>query len=70
MCYLYLFLSYGDRFTIGIPGRLFAGLWMIVGIILMIVMVGSIGTSLTTIIIDTSVTLYGTKVRLPCLTDY
>ena len=58
----YLFFSYGDRSPRGFVARIFAIIWVLIGLVITSIFTGVVTTSLTAITLSTDVKLYGTKV--------
>ena len=56
------FLRYGDRSPRGYAARVFAIVWVLVGLVVISITTGVITTSLTAITLSTDVKLYGAKV--------
>ena len=56
--------SYGDRSPRGFLARIFAIIWVLVGLVITSIFTGVVTTSLTAITLSTDVKLYGTKVSL------
>ena len=56
---------YGDIAPVGIPGRLFAIMWVLTGLIIISIFTGVITTALTVSSLSTSMKLYGLSVRGP-----
>ena len=54
--------SYGDRSPRGFVARIFAIVWVLVGLVITSIFTGVVTTSLTAITLSTDVKLYGTKV--------
>ena len=54
--------SYGDRFPQSVGGRLFAVVWILVGICLCSIFTAALTSSLTTLSMETKIALPGTKV--------
>jgi hypothetical protein len=54
---------YGDRSPRGYAARVFAILWVLVGLVVISITTGVITTSLTAITLSTDLQLYGAKVR-------
>ena len=54
--------SYGDRFPLSVGGRLFAVLWILVGICVCSIFTAALTSSLTTLSMETKIALPGTKV--------
>ncbi|XP_065070746.1 uncharacterized protein LOC135695552 [Rhopilema esculentum] len=55
-------VGYGDIAPVGVPGRLFAIMWVLTGLIIISIFTGVITTALTVNSLSTSVNMYGTKV--------
>lgn len=61
--YFFFFLcSYGDRYPRSIGGRLFAVMWILVGMVIISIFTAALTSSLTTLSLETKVKLPGTKV--------
>ena len=56
-------VGYGDIAPVGVPGRLFAIIWILTGLVIIAIFTGVITTSLTVVALSSNVKLYGTKVR-------
>lgn len=54
--------SYGDRSPRGFLARIFAIVWVLVGLVITSIFTGVVTTSLTAITLSTDVKLYGAKV--------
>ncbi|KAJ7390406.1 hypothetical protein OS493_025663 [Desmophyllum pertusum] len=54
--------SYGDRSPRGFVARIFAIVWVLVGLVITSIFTGVVTTSLTAITLSTDVKLYGTKI--------
>jgi len=55
-------VGYGDIAPVGIPGRIFAIMWVLTGLIIISIFTGVITTALTVSSLSTSLKLYGTSV--------
>lgn len=55
-------VGYGDIAPVGVPGRLFAIIWILTGLVIIAIFTGVITTSLTVVALTSNVKLYGTKV--------
>ena len=55
-------VGYGDIAPVGVPGRLFAVIWILTGLVIIAIFTGVITTSLTVVALSSNVKLYGTKV--------
>ncbi|XP_057304187.1 uncharacterized protein LOC130641408 [Hydractinia symbiolongicarpus] len=55
-------VGYGDIAPVGVPGRLFAVIWILTGLVIIAIFTGVITTSLTVTALSTNVKLYGTSV--------
>ncbi|KAK2569379.1 Potassium voltage-gated channel subfamily A member 10 [Acropora cervicornis] len=55
-------VGYGDRFPLSVGGRLFAVVWILVGICVCSIFTAALTSSLTTLSMETKITLPGTKV--------
>ena len=63
MKYFYYCLgSYGDRYPRSIGGRLFAVMWILVGMVIISIFTAALTSSLTTLSLETKVKLPGAKV--------
>ena len=60
----YQFFRYGDIAPVCVPGRLFAVVWILTGLVIIAIFTGVITTSLTVIAMSADVKLYGATVRL------
>ena len=58
------FPRYGDRSPKAIPARVFAIVWILIGLVIISITTGVIATSLTAITLSTDLQLYGAKVRV------
>ena len=56
-------VGYGDIAPVGVPGRLFAIIWILTGLVIIAIFTGVITTSLTVVALSSNVKLYGTKVK-------
>ena len=56
-------VGYGDIAPVGVPGRVFAIIWILAGLVIIAIFTGAIATSLTVVAMSSSLKLYGTKVR-------
>jgi hypothetical protein len=64
--YLYIpsrIFRYGDRSPVTIPGRLFAIVWVLMGLVIISIVTGGIVTSITSILVVQEDKLYGAQVR-------
>ena len=57
-------VGYGDISPVGVPGRLFAVVWILTGLVIIAIFTGVITTSLTVVALSSNVKLYGTSVSL------
>ena len=57
-------LSYGDIAPVSIPGRSFAIIWILVGLVITAILTGAITTSLTSSVMASSAKIYGTSVSV------
>jgi len=55
-------VGYGDIAPVGVPGRLFAVIWILTGLVIIAIFTGVISTALTVVALSSNVKLYGTKV--------
>ena len=55
-------VGYGDIAPVGVPGRLFAVVWILTGLVIIAIFTGVITTSLTVVALSSNVKLYGTSV--------
>ena len=60
--YLFSVDRYGDRSPRSIPARIFAILWTLTGLVIIVILVGGVASSLTSVTVDHSIILYGAKV--------
>lgn len=57
-------VGYGDIAPVGVPGRVFAIIWILTGLVIIAIFTGAITTSLTVVALSSSLKLYGTSVSL------
>lgn len=55
--------SYGDRYPKSVGGRLFAVLWILMGMCIISILTATLTSSMTTFSLEAKVKLPGTKVR-------
>ena len=53
---------YGDRVPKSIPARIFSIIFILTGLIVISILIGTMATSLTAVTLEKDVILYGTKV--------
>ncbi|KAL9960826.1 hypothetical protein ACROYT_G034331 [Oculina patagonica] len=55
-------VGYGDRSPRSIPARIFAIMWTLTGLVIIGILIGAIASSLTSVTVDHSIILYGSKI--------
>lgn len=61
--YFFQKYSYGDRSPRSIPGRVFAIIWTLVGLVITGIMVGDLAASLTLSVSESEKMIYGAEVN-------
>ena len=54
---------YGDRSPVTIPGRIFAIIWVLMGLVIISIVTGGIVTSITSVLVVQEDKIYGAQVK-------
>lgn len=59
---LFICYRYGDSCPRSFSARIFGIMWTLTGLVIISILIGAIASSLTSVVVEQPITLYGTKV--------